>query len=563
METIHKAHDPAIFFSIFLRRSVPEEQVDQRAGILKQFDGFADRYHLEPSAELRYRRAMDIDLVGLGKSSPDFRILIRCQSEYPKSLTGTYYECLAYAYEDALILQITITKFADWKGTLTGGWDEVTQLLRAGFDGKALDDAPNESLGVSALYWGFADHNSRPETYMNEISLIAEGKGLRQTATDFGGPLWLCDRALFANAPTLPQKLWLLVTPRSAEETVNKRFNQPGLDAPSDFYIVSLALHKIDYERADYHKERERMELTSKSLESHVKEIVDLQRNLGPELDELRSSHGISVQRKLARAMAEVADYRHSIGLLKELRRTLVINRSNFLINSIALISSDDALRVINSIDQETAASTVRANWHRDEIFGREVGRVQGMCRQLDSDIDYAASRAERLAGSLRSVSDQLQIAGQRELGEIAHHLSINSAAVVASVVAVIVVEGILKDQLSEGDPLFWAAAGFLVVGSFAATQVLSSGCRGKRLERGSVAATVGFFGALFGIWGLRHAAHIDFAGVHRVAKLIPANHAHWVSWSAGLVTGLLFGYGALKGYQWLQNRLRTAQKGN
>ena len=73
---------------------------------------------------------------------------------------------------------------------------------------------------------------------------------------------------------------------------------------------------------------------------------------------------------------------------------------------------------------------------------------------------------------------------------EIGHHLSIDSAAVVASVLAVIVVEAILKE--SKVDWVWWFLALTLVIGSFAAIQVFGR----KSLDRFSVAMTIGLGGA-------------------------------------------------------------------
>jgi hypothetical protein len=50
-----------------------------------------------------------------------------------------------------------------------------------------------------------------------------------------------------------------------------------------------------------------------------------------------------------------------------------------------------------------------------------------------------------------------------------------------------------------------WLLAFSLMAGSFAVTQVFSSGCQGRLLERSSVAATAGLFATCLTIWGERH----------------------------------------------------------
>jgi hypothetical protein len=330
----------------------------------------------------------------------------------------------------------------------------------------------------------------------------------------------------------------MLVTPRQAEVRVNPRFYQPRLNGPPTFVIVALARHKIAYERAEYLRELEGANCIQDDLDRRVREIVDMQRCFGPELDELRSHSAVEFQRRLAEAGAVLADYSQSVSLFKEIRRTVAVNQSSFLIHSVALISTRGADEVAQSVDQESAAARFLAKSHRDEIFASESSDFQGLCRQLDSEIDYGISLAERYAASLSSARDQLRIAGERELGEIAHHLSIDSAAVVASVIAVIAIEIIIKPaeihtvQEAIGH---WSLALAVVVGSFALTQVLSSGCRGKHLERWSAAIAVGLFGAFLAnqyLSGghLPFLRHFHLHHLHELAALLAGTLAGWFS---------------------------------
>src|SRR5215471_5691535 len=144
-------HDPAIFFSLYVYKSPPDSCLDERTEVLRQIDRFIEKYNLEPynSSSRRFQRAGDIDLFSIAKSPPRFQILLQAQSEYPKSRTGTYYECFGYVYHDAFIFQIMITKFQDWAGTLLEGWDELMGSLRSCFNGTALKRADRGIIGAS------------------------------------------------------------------------------------------------------------------------------------------------------------------------------------------------------------------------------------------------------------------------------------------------------------------------------------------------------------------------------------------------------------------------------
>jgi hypothetical protein len=528
--------DPAIFFSLYLLKCPSDSGVDGRVAVLRGMDAFIEKHGLQPYAprRRRYNRARDIDLLDLAKSSPTFEILLQCHNEYPKTPAGTYYECLAYCYHDALILQVMITKFKDWSGGFLDGWNELTGSLRACFNEEALAGAQPATLGVSAVYWAIADSNPGMGAREEPFRAIAEERDLSQSATDLGAPLWHCEHPLFPGCQAISQDLWMLVTPRQAEAQVNPRFYQPRLNGPPDFAIVALARHKIAYERTEYLREQQGANRIHDDLERRIRKMVDMQRRLGPELEELRSHNAVEFQRELAATGAVLADYGQSVGLLKEIRNTVAVNQRNFLINSVALISQQGADEVARSVDQEAAAARFFAGSHRDQIFARETSTFQGLCQQLDSELEYGNSLTERHAATLGSARDQLQISGQRELGEIAHHLSIDSAAVVASVVAVIATEMILRPESPVGDPIArWSLAFALVVGSFALTQVLSSGCRGKHLERWSTAIAIGFFGVFFAnrYFSAEHLpflAQFDLRHLHEVAALLLATLVGW-----------------------------------
>jgi len=212
----------------------------------------------------------------------------------------------------------------------------------------------------------------------------------------------------------------------------------------------------------------------------------------------LLSHEAIGFQRKLAVAGTVLSDYRQSVSILKKLRRTFLVNQRMYLIYSVTLVSERGKHLLANSIDQETAAAKFLATCDHDEIFAAELSRFQGIRNQANSDIDYAMSEIERHQASLQSAGEQLRIAGEREIGEAAHHLSVDSAAVVASIAAVIATETILKpiEEHPERAIASWFLTAALIVGSFAVTQILSTGCSGKPMERRSLALALGCLGA-------------------------------------------------------------------
>jgi hypothetical protein len=487
--------EPVVFLSLYLRKHLLP---DEPAAVFRQIDSFVETFNLvHRGSEDHVSRATDIDLVKLAESPPDFRVLLEAHTKYPEPRLGTFYECTGYIYHDALIFQIMITKFEDWTGSFHDSWRELTTELRTSFNANALKSAGRGALGVSLVYWAIAKDEVSVEVQQKEFLSIAGNRDMRRTATDLGSPLWFCSNPFFSEAPEVSQDLWFLVTDASAEPHVNERFNQPRLNSPAHFPIVALARHKIAYEYDQYRKETRAMEQAREGdVNVRVRALVGLQRHLGHEVEELRTKNAVGFQRKLAEAGAALADYGESLGRLKELRRTVLINYRNFVINSVAVVSAHGAHLVSRSIEQDNAAARFLADWSEDEIFARELSRLQGFCRQIDSDIDYATSLIERHRAFLSHSSEQLRIAGERELGEIAHHLSIDSAAVVASLVGLIVMETV-KPQEAQAESAIarWSLALGLIIGSFALTQILSSGGRGTLLERWSAAIALGLLG--------------------------------------------------------------------
>src|SRR5712692_2289984 len=110
-----RARDPALFFSIYLDKHRPGSPADPRQAVLEQVDRFVEKYKLQADGPpLPHQHAARIDLGNLQETSSAYQLLFRAQTEYPRPPSGTFYQCFAYAYSDALIVQFMISRFSDW-----------------------------------------------------------------------------------------------------------------------------------------------------------------------------------------------------------------------------------------------------------------------------------------------------------------------------------------------------------------------------------------------------------------------------------------------------------------
>ena len=187
---MRSARDPALFFSIYLDKNSAPTNPDPRHAVLEEVDKFVEKYHLKADVAPR-RCAAEIDLAKAYRTPPDYQLLFRAQTELQRPPSGTFYQCLAYAYTDALVVQFAISRFSDWVGTLTTGWNELVGEMRAGFDGMVLDAAQEMTFGASAVYWTIADTPKHTEEYRAEVRVLAENHELARTPTDLGTALAL------------------------------------------------------------------------------------------------------------------------------------------------------------------------------------------------------------------------------------------------------------------------------------------------------------------------------------------------------------------------------------
>lgn len=494
-----QARDPTLILTITCHKHFPGHvHTDPRLAILEQVDRFAEWYGLQPAGtRWQYSRATDINLVELHRSPPAYQRLVNLRRESPGSDTSkrTLYQCLIYAYHDALIVQLLIGKYSDWSGTVLSGWQVLTEFLRAGFDGNVLQQARHGAFGASVVYWAIADDEQQPNDYADEVAAVLQTQSPRLTETDIG-LLWENEIPLLTEAADVFQDCWVLITPRSAEAEANRRYNLPLRDSPPDFVVVALARHKFAFERSLYLDARGNLERIEARLDDRARWILDTQLYHGAELSDLRSKASDEFQAKLVRASNDLADYTQTTSRVEELQRTVAVNRKNFLINCTALISREGAAQVELAERQSDAASAFLATWsagHREEIFRGELGQMQGLCDQLDTAIHYSHRLSERYATAFRSGREQLQIAGERQIAEISAGGSVDTALVVASLALVVAVQLLQISGWFERQPWFAANVMLLVLsGTFLVSLALTGSPLNSRLRRGAFAATIG-----------------------------------------------------------------------
>jgi ppGpp synthetase/RelA/SpoT-type nucleotidyltranferase len=490
-----RVREPALFFSAYVHKHLPGFLPhDPRLLILEQVDAFAAQYGLAPAGEpWRYARARDVDLVALDRSPPSYQPLVNLSGGDASEL----HQCLVYAHSDALIVQVVIGRFDPWTGSLAEGWQQLRSGLRGGLDLHFLEKAKHETFGASAVYWAMADE-CEPAAYAAEMCCIMEGRSARCTQTDIGA-LWAADAPTFPEAPSVFQDRWVLVTAGSeeAEAEANRRYNQPHRTGPPSFAIAALARHKVAFEREQYRQALRTLDRMRRTLERRTDWIIDTQRYHGMRLGRLRSDESTEFQEKVTRATNTLADYRQTASLIQDLRRTLAINRANFLIHCSALISAEGVKRVESAERQEEAASEFLRGWQqeqRDEVFSTELGQMQGLCDQVDADIAYSEQLIERHEAALRSGRQQLQIAADRQTAEINGSGAINTGLVVASLAAVVAVELLkVRDFLQREPSVAVNVLLLAVTGAFSVVLWLAGGDVRPALRRGSFAVATGF----------------------------------------------------------------------
>jgi ppGpp synthetase/RelA/SpoT-type nucleotidyltranferase len=468
--------------------------------LLSAVDDFAETLGLKRVGGKRgagwpHDRAAEIDLVELHRSGSHHKRLLWLDRVDPGARE---FQCRVYSHHDSVVIQLVIGKLGD-PTDMAVAWADAVSTLHQGFNGNLLEAARQRAIGASAVFWAMADEGTDgwADAHGTEVAQILGGPLERRTDTDLG-PLWLSDAAMFPAAPSVSQDNWVLITAadEASERAVQERYIHVREGDSCDFAKVALARHKIAFEAAQYQAEHEALEREKESLERRARWIVRTQTYHDVALADLRSDESEEFQQKLARAQPNLAAYSHAATSVEDLRRTVVVNRTNFLINCMALVAEAGVDKVASSADQEVAANEFLEDWQQSNgegIFLPELGKMQARSAQLDVDSDYSGRAIARHAASLRSGGEQLDIAGQRELGEIAAHGALQAAAVAASVAALLATELLRTGDNLDQDPILsFNVIALAVAFSFALVELLTEPFRGG-LQRFMSAATVGF----------------------------------------------------------------------
>lgn len=499
--------EPALFFWVFVHKHVPGFlDVDPRLVVLEQVDRFAKIHELAPVGEpWKHPRPLDVDLVALDRSSVRFDPLFNLLRVSGDGTEGRMvHQCLAYAYADTLMAQISIGLTDGWAGSLSEGWDRAMSGLRGSFDGSALDVGRRRILGASTVFWAMAE-DPDSEQLENSVGVLVGNPEPRCARTHLG-PLWFAETQGLDSARSISQDLWILLTDHTseAEQEANRRYNQPWRNSPPDFAVVAAARHKIEYEWREHLAARERLGRMAKSLDRRADWLIQTQQYHGETISDLRSRESLEFQEKVARAHNNLADFRQLLGQIRSLHETVAINRRNFLVNLTALVSAEAADRVMNAEDQERAARELLTDLDKDEFFRFEVGRMQKLSDQIRTDLQYAEQQARAAKDAVDASTAQLKIASEREIGDMGADRGIETASIVSSLAALVAVEILGVGQLLRERPFLAANLILLAAtGSFSIAQMISTFRRPKTwLSRGSFGMAVGFLaGALVSLW--------------------------------------------------------------
>ena len=555
------AKEPTLFLSIYIHRESPEGD-DCRVAILQQVAAFVERYRLQVSetANTRYNHVDEIDLREVDSIEDTFARLFEANVGYEKQI-GSAYNATIYCTNDSLIIQLQLTKFSDWQGSLKKGWDDLFLELRAGFGAYLPAEAEDSIFGVSLVFWIMADPGVRLESYDREIAGLL-GNVAKTTKTDLG--LLSHHEAGVPCGTRIHHDLWVLVTQREAEAEVNARYYQLNNGATNDalppFGQTALARHKIFFEQDEHQLMRKSLKDRGEQLEKETMTFLAGQRRLEPAVAELASETTKTFEQNLSEATYRLGLYRNNLARLQELQRTLEVNQRNYTIHCIHLISARKFAEVRRSRDRLAASQRFLDDIQSDDIFGADLGTMAQHCQQVETDVGYSQSIAHRCTLALQSATEQLRIAGENEVARMAGHLAVDSAAVVASVAALVIIELAEKrhfDAVAKRiersatstelghHSLHFVEGWFLVAGvvllAYGLTYAFGSRFRGEKPGRRS---TVLGFGLLFAWVGMVFAFHRWFFTPHLddfISKLTEASEPEFWMWIIPVVC-LFFG---------------------
>ena len=457
----------------------PDRVADDRWAT-DSFDGLARLLdgRSEPLTDGRYLLNLTITLV-----EPGGRLSGTCQTRI-------------YTSHDAFIVQVGIDRQGAWRGTLGDGY----RLLGGVFNADLLRRSESPAwYGAALTYWAMADDGCDVSAYLEDTRAII-GRLVRKTRVEHG--------VLWHGAASVPGRVhdaWLLMSPhlaRDKQQRLNERFF--AAEAPH----VRACINQLRFRH--YHRQLE----TDRPLLLHEEQQLDdaglallrtidaHSRSEAPQITHFRSEASEDFQREVHRAANRLAWYRSHVSELKRTRRTLHIARRNYVIHAASILSDRARLEILGSDSHESAAVRLLTHWKDapdggDENLLTDFGQMREVCDQLSADLEYSDEAIERNRAVLQSSTEQLQIAGQRELGEISHHMSIDSAAVVATLLAFVAVEALVK-PLDLDHSIF--GLGLVLCVASLAFSILVWKAQGRHpktlLERGSLVVTIGVIAA-------------------------------------------------------------------
>ncbi len=102
---MRRACDPALFISIYLDKHSAPTGSDPRQAVLEEVDRFVEKYKLKVDVSPHPQgNAVGIDLATVHLTPSEYHLLFRAQTQLRRPPSGTFYQCLAYLYTDALIV---------------------------------------------------------------------------------------------------------------------------------------------------------------------------------------------------------------------------------------------------------------------------------------------------------------------------------------------------------------------------------------------------------------------------------------------------------------------------
>jgi hypothetical protein len=439
----------------------------------------------EPLADGRYLLNMTVKL-----ALPGERLSGTCQTRI-------------YTSQDAFIVQVSIDRQGLWRGALGDGY----RMLGGVFDASLTAGSDSRAwYGASLTYWAMADDGCEVTAYVDDAlalvgrpphpTLASGSQSLRKTRIDHG-VLWH-GAANLPRTPRLSHDAWVLLSPNlpfETQERINARFFAP--EAPHVRACINQLRFRhyqreLEDDRPDLLREEQKLDDEGLAL---LRTIEAHSRLDAPLITE-------EFQHEVHQVANRLAWFRSHVSELKRTRRTLHIARRNYVIHAASIVNDGAQLEILGSDSHESAAVRLLTQWKKapdggDENLLADFGEMREVCDQLSTDLEYSDEAIERNRAMLQSSTEQLQMAEHHHLKEISHHMSIDSAAVVASLAAFVAVEALVK-PLDLDHSIF--GLGLVLCVASLAFSVLVWKAKGPNpktlLERGSIVVTFGVIAA-------------------------------------------------------------------